>query len=55
MVPARARWLRVILLEMERLYNHVGDFGMIANDTGYAVAHAHCFRIREGLLRLNSA
>jgi Ni,Fe-hydrogenase III large subunit len=52
-VPDRARWLRVILLEMERLYNHVGDFGMIANDTGYAVAHSHCFRIRERLLRLN--
>jgi Ni,Fe-hydrogenase III large subunit/Ni,Fe-hydrogenase III component G len=52
-VPARARWLRVILLEMERLYNHVGDVGMIANDTGYAVAHSHCFRIRERLLRLN--
>ena len=52
-VPARARWLRVILLEMERLYNHVGDFGMIANDTGYAVAHSHCFRMRERLLRLN--
>jgi Ni,Fe-hydrogenase III large subunit/Ni,Fe-hydrogenase III component G len=52
-VPARARYLRVILLELERLYNHVGDFGMIANDTGYAVAHSHCFRIRERLLRLN--
>jgi Ni,Fe-hydrogenase III large subunit/Ni,Fe-hydrogenase III component G len=51
--PARARYLRVILLELERLYNHVGDFGMIANDTGYAVAHSHCFRIRERLLRLN--
>jgi Ni,Fe-hydrogenase III large subunit len=38
---------------MERLYNHVADFGMIANDTGFAVAHAHCFRIRERLLRLN--
>jgi Ni,Fe-hydrogenase III large subunit len=38
---------------MERLYNHVGDFGAIANDTGYAVAHSHCFRIRERLLRLN--
>ena len=38
---------------MERLYNHVGDFGMIANDTGYAIAHSHCFRIRERLLRLN--
>src|SRR5438034_3348859 len=52
-VPERARYLRVVLLEMERLYNHVADFGMIANDTGYAVAHSHCFRIRERLLRLN--
>jgi Ni,Fe-hydrogenase III large subunit/Ni,Fe-hydrogenase III component G len=52
-VPARARYLRVVLLEMERLYNHVADFGMIANDTGFAVAHSHCFRIRERLLRLN--
>ena len=51
--PARARYLRVVLLEMERLYNHVADFGMIANDTGFAFAHAHCFRIRERLLRLN--
>jgi Ni,Fe-hydrogenase III large subunit/Ni,Fe-hydrogenase III component G len=52
-VPERAQWLRVILLEMERLYNHVADFGVIANDTGYAVGHSHCFRIRERLLRLN--
>jgi Ni,Fe-hydrogenase III large subunit/Ni,Fe-hydrogenase III component G len=52
-VPPRARYLRVVLLELERLYNHVADFGMIANDTGFAFAHAHCFRIRERLLRLN--
>jgi Ni,Fe-hydrogenase III large subunit len=52
-VPARARWLRVVLLELERLYNHVGDVGMILNDTGFAVAHAHCLRVRERLLRLN--
>jgi Ni,Fe-hydrogenase III large subunit/Ni,Fe-hydrogenase III component G len=52
-VPERAKYVRTVLLEMERLYNHVGDFGMIANDTGYAVAHSHCFRIRERLLRLN--
>jgi len=51
--PARARMLRVVLLELERLYNHVGDVGAIVNDTGFAVAHAHCFRIREGILRLN--
>lgn len=52
-VPARARFLRVILLEMERLYNHIADFGMLANDTGFAFAQAHCFRLRERLLRLN--
>jgi Ni,Fe-hydrogenase III large subunit len=38
---------------MERLYNHIADFGAIANDTGFAIAHAHCFRLRERLLRLN--
>jgi Ni,Fe-hydrogenase III large subunit/Ni,Fe-hydrogenase III component G len=52
-VPPRARYLRLVLLELERLYNHIGDFAMIANDTGFAFAHAHCFRIRERLLRLN--
>jgi len=52
-VPARARYLRTILLEMERLYNHAADFGAICNDTGFAAAHSHCFRIRERLLRLN--
>ena len=52
-VPVRAKYLRVILLEMERLYNHVADFGAICNDTGFAAAHSHCFRIRERLLRLN--
>jgi Ni,Fe-hydrogenase III large subunit len=51
--PERAAYVRVILLEMERLYNHVADFGAIANDTGYAVGHSHCLRIRERLLRLN--
>ena len=52
--PPRAAWLRVALLELERLYNHVGDVGMILNDTGYAFAHAHCFRLREQLFRLNA-
>jgi Ni,Fe-hydrogenase III large subunit/Ni,Fe-hydrogenase III component G len=52
-VPARASWTRVILLELERLYNHVGDVGMIINDTGFSWGHAHCFRLREDLLRLN--
>ena len=52
-IPPRARFLRVIMLELERLYNHIADFGAIANDTGFAIAHAHCYRIREKLLRVN--
>ncbi len=51
--PPRARFIRTALLELERLHNHVADFGMIANDTGFAVAQSHCARIREGLLALN--
>src|SRR5204863_10149122 len=34
-VPLRARLLRVILLELERLYNHIADVGAIVNDTGF--------------------
>ncbi len=52
-VPPRAALLRVLGLELERLYNHVGDVGMIVNDTGFAFGHAHCFRLREELLRIN--
>ena len=51
--PPRAQVIRVILLELERLYNHIGDVGAIATDAGFAVAQAHCMRIRERLLRLN--
>lgn len=51
--PRRARHVRVLLLELERLYNHIADFGVIANDTGFAIGQAHCSRIRESLLRLN--
>ncbi|NJD68419.1 MAG: hydrogenase large subunit [candidate division NC10 bacterium] len=52
-IPPRAAWLRVILLELERLYNHVADVGAICTDTGFAVANAHAMRLREDLLRLN--
>ncbi len=52
-VPPKAAYWRVVLLELERMYNHVADFGAIANDTGFALAHAQAFRIRERLLRLN--
>jgi Ni,Fe-hydrogenase III large subunit/Ni,Fe-hydrogenase III component G len=52
-IPARAKRMRTILLELERLYNHVGDIGAIANDVGFAVANAHASRLRELVLCLN--
>jgi len=42
-----------VLLEMERIYNHVADIGAIATDVGFAVANAHAGRLREMLLSLN--
>jgi Ni,Fe-hydrogenase III large subunit/Ni,Fe-hydrogenase III component G len=50
--PSRAKYMRTILLELERVANHVGDVGAIANDVGFAIANAHAGRIREFVLRL---
>lgn len=52
-IPRRAAYLRVVLLELERLYNHIADIGAICTDTGFAFANAHAMRLREELLRLN--
>ncbi|MDO8547392.1 MAG: NADH-quinone oxidoreductase subunit C [Nitrospirales bacterium] len=51
--PPRARYLRTIFLELERLHNHIGDVGAICNDTAYALAHAHCARMKERIMQLN--
>jgi Ni,Fe-hydrogenase III large subunit/Ni,Fe-hydrogenase III component G len=53
-IPEPAAALRGMLLELERLYNHVADLGALANDVGYGIANAHALRIRETLLRLNA-
>ncbi|HEX5549616.1 MAG TPA: NADH-quinone oxidoreductase subunit C, partial [Nitrospira sp.] len=52
-VPRRARYLRSLFLELERLHNHLGDVGAICNDTAYALAHAHSSRLKERLMQLN--
>lgn len=52
-VPRSALMTRTILLELERIYNHVADIGAIATDVGFVVANAHATRLREMLLNLN--
>lgn len=54
-VSEEARRLRSLLLEMERLYNHVGDVGAMCNDVSFAVANARALVVREQLLRMNEA
>ena len=52
-VPRRAKYFRSLFLELERLHNHIGDVGGICNDTAYALAHAHCGRLKERVMQLN--
>jgi Ni,Fe-hydrogenase III large subunit/Ni,Fe-hydrogenase III component G len=52
-VPPTGQYLRALLLELERLYNHCADIGALANDVGYGIINAHALRVREELLRLN--
>ncbi len=53
--PERARWARVILAELERLYNHVGDLGNICAGIGFHSGVARLGWLKEQLLRANDA
>ncbi|MBI2308938.1 MAG: NADH-quinone oxidoreductase subunit C [Rhodocyclales bacterium] len=51
--PERARWLRAMLLERERIANHLGDLGALGNDAAFAFGLTHFMRLKEDWLRLN--
>jgi Ni,Fe-hydrogenase III large subunit/Ni,Fe-hydrogenase III component G len=51
--PPRARALRTLCLELERLYNHVADIGAICTDVAFVAANMHAMRLKERVLRLN--
>ncbi len=53
--PERARHLRAILLELERVHNHLGDLGALGNDVALAFGFFQFWRLKEQLLRLNAA
>jgi Ni,Fe-hydrogenase III large subunit len=49
--PTRAVWLRAVMAELERVANHIGDFGAICNDASFGIMLAHCAVLRENILR----
>ena len=53
--PPRAVWLRALLLERERIANHLGDLGYLGNDVAFSFGLAQFLRLREDWVRLNAA
>jgi len=53
--PPRARALRAVALELERVANHLGDLGALGTDAGFAFGGSQFAILKEELLRLNRA
>jgi Ni,Fe-hydrogenase III large subunit len=53
--PPRALLLRAVMAELERLHNHLNDWGFVCNDAAFAWLHARCGDLREGVLRACAA
>ena len=51
--PERALWLRALLLERERVANHLGDLGYLGNDVALAFGLMQFMRLKEDWVRLN--
>ena len=52
-IPQQAEYLRGLVAELERLYNHVGDIGNLCAGLGFAVGTSHGSRLKELIMRLN--
>ncbi|MBX3648816.1 MAG: NADH-quinone oxidoreductase subunit C [Rhodocyclaceae bacterium] len=53
--PPRALMLRALMLERERVANHLGDLGALGNDAALAFGFAQFMRLKEDWLRVNGA
>lgn len=52
--PSRAVWLRALLLERERVANHLGDLGYLGNDVALAFGLSQFWILKEQVLRNNA-
>ncbi|MCY0870545.1 MAG: nickel-dependent hydrogenase large subunit, partial [Firmicutes bacterium] len=52
-VPVYAELVRMLVAELERLYNHVGDIGNVCAGVGFAAGVMQGAALKERLVRLN--
>ncbi|MBI5901501.1 MAG: NADH-quinone oxidoreductase subunit C [Rhodocyclales bacterium] len=52
--PPRALALRALMLERERVANHLGDLGALGNDAAFAFGLTQFLRLKEDWVRLNA-
>ncbi len=52
-VPERAKLIRMVCAELERLANHFNDIGFIMLDTGFSFGGSHGARLRERIMQWN--
>jgi Ni,Fe-hydrogenase III large subunit/Ni,Fe-hydrogenase III component G len=52
---SRALWMRALLLERERVANHLGDLGYLGNDVALTFGFAQFWILKEQVLRNNAA
>jgi len=52
-IPHRAAWLRALMLERERVANHLGDLGALGNDAALSFGLSQFSRLREDWQRLS--
>lgn len=51
--PPRAVYLRAVLAELERIANHIFDFGAVCNDAAASLVLAECSTLRERMLQFH--
>ena len=52
-VPGRGMWLRALMLERERIANHLGDIGAICNDVAFSFLLFQLHTLKEYFVRAN--
>lgn len=54
-ITKRAKYIRVIFAELERIANHLNDVGFILNDTAFSFGGSNGQRLKERIMQLNQS